>query len=304
MINKIRYAFLLFSFMSFSALNAHLLEKPNDSSCNCSKKEDRGFIGGAAGVKYLEKYAPPRVTSNRQLNQPLGQEKADDIAKSLGLDKNLCFTKQQYLTFITGQGADGSGNPEDAKLVDESVKLLTNTCGNPLIRIIDGKATKIILGSYGLIVNEDGMLESPANTDAPTRKVNEVIQPGGYLSTWCKANGAEASLSMLYSSAYTIQLPFAIVAQHEGTDAELVLYQDCFNSAVTGMSMAPSIWEVNFCLIYVLNPELAAKMPAYWAPIPKKVVKALENSPNGQVNFSDYSSYLKYRKCKNSKNVF
>lgn len=304
MINKGRYTFLLFSFMSFSALNAHLLKNQNDFSLNCSQNEDRGFIGGASGVKYLKKYAPSQVNSNHQLNQPLGQAKADTIAKSLGLDKDLCFTKQQYLTFITGQGADGSGDPEDAKLVDESVKLLTNTCGNPLIRIIDGKVTQIILGSYGLIVNEAGMLESPANSDAPTRKVNEVLKPGGYLSTWCKANGAEASLSMLYKSAYTVQLPYAIIAQHEATDAELVLYLDCFNSAVTGMSMAPSIWEVNFCLIYVLNPKLAAKMPAYWAPIPKKVVKALENSPNGQVPFSDYSSYFKYGKCKTSKKVF
>lgn len=260
--------------------------------------EDRGFIGGAAGVGYLEKYAPTRVISNDQLNEPLGEAKADKIAKSLGLDKNLCFTQQQYLTFITGQGENGSGNPEYAKLVDESVKLLTNTCGNPLIRIIDGEITQIVLGSYGLIVNEAGMLESPANPSAPTRQVNEILQPGGYMSTWCNANGAEASLAMLYQSAYTIQLPFAILAQHEGTDAELVVYLDCFNSAVTGMSMPPSVWEVNFCLIYMLNPKLAAKMPAHWAPIPKKVVKALEKSPNGQVPFCHYSSYFKYGKCK------
>lgn len=143
MINKIRCSFLLFSFMSFSALNAHLLKEQNNISFNCSQKEDRGFIAGAAGVKYLEKYAPSRFTSNHQLNKPLGEAKADKIAKSLGLNKNLCFTEQQYLTFITGQGVDGSGNPEDAKLVDESVKLLTNTCGNPLIRIINDKLTGV-----------------------------------------------------------------------------------------------------------------------------------------------------------------
>jgi hypothetical protein len=108
-------------------------------------------------------------------DQPLGEFKADCIAKSLGLDKNLCFTEQQFLTFLTGQGAEGSGNPDDAELVDESVKLLTNTCGNPLIRIIDGEITQIVLGSYGLIVNDAGMLESPANADAPTRKVNKTI---------------------------------------------------------------------------------------------------------------------------------
>lgn len=258
-----------------------------------------GFSGGAAGVKELEQYAPPRVGKKYELHQPLGQERADQIALSLGLDKSLCFTEEQYLAFITGQGVNGSGNVDDAKLVDASVKLLTNSCGNPLIRIIDGKITEITLGSYGLIVNEEGMLESPANADAPTRKVNEVIKPGGYMSTWCAANGAQISLDMLYASAYTLQLPFALAAQQEASDAQLVLYRDRFRSAVTGMSMVPSIWEVNFCLIYTLNPVLAAKMPAYWAPIPLEVVFALEKSPNGQVPFSQYSSYLKYGKCKN-----
>ena len=214
MINKITFRFLLFSFISLSALSAHPHKKPNDSMCNCNQKEDHGFIGGAAGVKGLEKYAPTRTSSHRRLNQPLGQAKADQIAISLGLDKNLCFTKEQYLAFITGQGADGSGNPEDAKLVDESVKLLTNTCGNPLIRIIDGEVTQIILGSYGLIVNEAGMLESPANPDAPTRQVNAVIQPGGYMSTWCMANGAEESLSCftdrLIPYSFPMQLPHSM----------------------------------------------------------------------------------------------
>ena len=298
MVNKTRYMFLLFFFfISFNALNAHFPQKGiNDPIC-CPPQEQRGFIGGAAGVKYLEQYAPTQIVSDNQLNQPLGQEKADAIAESLGLNKSLCFTEQQYQAFITGQGEDGSGNPEDAELVDESVKLLTNICGNPLIRVIDGKITQIVLGSYGLIVNEAGELESPANPDAPTRQVNSVIKPGGYLSTWCKANGAEKSLLMLYSSAYSLQLPYAIAAQHEGTVTELVLYADCSNSAVTGMSMAPSVWEANFCLIYVLNPELAANMPAYWAPIPKNVVKALEQSPNGQVHFRDYSSYFQYEEC-------
>jgi hypothetical protein len=298
-IKKLQDAFIVFFlFVSFNELRSHPPKIDQDLPLYYHSHEPRGFIGGAAGVKGLEKYAPTRTSSRHQLNQPLGQAKADQIAISLGLDKNLCFTKEQYLAFITGQGADGSGNPEDAKLVDESVKLLTNTCGNPLIRIIDGEVTQIILGSYGLIVNEAGMLESPANSDAPTRQVNAVIQPGGYMSTWCMANGAEESLNMLYRSAYPLQLPYAIAAQHEGTDAELVLYLDRLQSAFTGMSMAPSVWEVNFCLIYMLNPGLAAKMPAYWAAIPKKVVKALIQSPNGQVPFSEYSSYFKSGKCK------
>ena len=253
-----------------------------------------GFIGGAAGVKRLQQYAPTEVATNKQLNQPLGQARANRIAKALGLNKNLCFTEQQYLTFISGNGQNGSGDLQSAQLVDESVAILTNSKANPLIRNINGQPTQIVLGSYGLTVNTAGLLESPANESAPTRQVNTVIAPGGYLSTWCAANGAESSLQMLYKSAYSIQLPHATAAQHERGAAELALYLNGRKSAVTGLSMTSSIWEVNFALIYVLNPKLAATMPAYWAPIPANVVAALTNSTAGQVNFSDYASEFDY----------
>lgn len=259
-----------------------------------TRRQGHGFIGGAAGVKRLERYAPRRVTSGRQLNQPLGQANADRIAKALGLVKSQCFTEAQYLTFISGQGANGSGNLQSAQLVDESVAILTNSNANPSIRNINGQPTQIVLGSYGLTVSTAGMLESPANSQAPTRQVNAVIAPGGYLSTWAAANNAEGSLQMLYRSAYTLQLPHGTAAQHEGGDAELALYLDGRESAVTGLSMVPSIWEINFALIYVLNPALAAEMPAHWAPIPRQVVRALEQSASGQIPFSAYSSYLHY----------
>ncbi len=58
------------------------------------------------------------------------------------------------------------------------------------------------------------------------------------------------------------------------------------------MSMAPSIWFVNFLLLYLLNPAVAAAMPAKWAPIPSTVADAILASPNGQVPYSTYESYL------------
>ena len=50
--------------------------------------------------------------------------------------------------------------------------------------------------------------------------------------------------------------------------AQLVTNTKGNTTSIVGMSMVPSIWIVNFALIYTLNPRLAAKMPAYWAPIP------------------------------------
>ena len=54
--------------------------------------------------------------------------------------------------------------------------------------------------------------------------------------------------------------------------------------------MVPALWNVNFCLIYTLKPELAANMPAYWASIPADVADAITKSPRGRVHFFDYAS--------------
>ena len=59
------------------------------------------------------------------------------------------------------------------------------------------------------------------------------------------------------------------------------------------MSMAPALWIVNFALIYTLNPAKAALMPAEWAPIPRRVACAIENSPTGQVPYKRYAKALR-----------
>ena len=148
-----------------------------------------------AGTAKYQQYAPTETVSSRQNNRPLGAKAADRIARKLGLDKRHAFTPKQYALFIDGKGI--GGDPADAKLVDESVRIFTNTTGRPLYVTVDGKVTPVVLSSYGLSVNRAGMLESLANTDAPTRKVNIVLAPGGYLGTWCRQNGAQDSLRML-----------------------------------------------------------------------------------------------------------
>jgi len=254
----------------------------------------QGFVGPAAGAKAYAKYAPAEVGGNNPLNAPMGQKKADEIAKGLGLDKSKCFTNEQFLQFVSGNGV--GGDPDDAWLVDQCVFILTNTNGNPILRDINGTPTQIVLGSYGLTVNTDGQLESPANTTCPTRIVNPLIAPGGYVDTWARANGATAAVEMLYASAFTIQVVYGNEAQQSANAAELFIYQKGAKRQVTtGASVVPPLWEVNFCLIYMLNPKLAADMPAAWAPIPEPVVSALNASPTGQVPFSDYSQYFKYK---------
>jgi hypothetical protein len=249
-----------------------------------------GFVQPYAGTPKYERYAPTEATTASQINRPLGQKRADRIARTLGLNKRDAFTARQYRLFVSGRGVRGKRAP--AKLVDESVRILTNTTGRPLYVTINNKVTAIVLSSYGLFVNTDGKLESPGNTDAPTRQVNAVIKPGGYLGRWCRRNGCRDSIRMLYRSAYTSEVVFGNRSQQQTGVAQLVPNQKGDRSTTVGMSMAPSIWIVNFALIYTLKPELAAKMPARWTPIPENVVQALEIETNttGQVPFSDYIS--------------
>jgi hypothetical protein len=247
-----------------------------------------GFVQPYAGVPKYLRYAPRQATRPGQVNRPLGRRAADRIARRLGLDRRHVFTPRQYRLFITGRGV--GGDPAAAKLVDESVRIFTNTRGRPLPANVDGRVIPTVLGSYGLMVNRAGMLQSLANTNAPTRQVNTVLVPGGYLGTWCRANGAEDSLWMLYRSAYGAEILFGNASQQQSGAAQLVPNTKGATSTTVGMSMAPSIWIINFAAVYTLKPSLAAKMPAWWTPIPDEVVQALEASPTGQVPFADVRS--------------
>jgi hypothetical protein len=250
-----------------------------------------GFSQPYAGTPKYQRYAPTEATSARQINRPIGSKAADRIARKLGLDKAHAFTAQQYALFISGKGV--GGNKKDAELVDASVRIFTNTTGKPLYANVDGKATPTVLSSYGLFVNKGGKLMSLANTGAPTRKVNVVLAPGGYLGEWCRKNGAQDSLRMLYQSAYTSEVVYGNKSQQQSGVDQLVLNQKGPRRSTVGMSMVPSIWIVNFVAVYTLNPKLAAYMPARWTPIPDNVVQAIQASPNGQVPYSEYQASFK-----------
>jgi hypothetical protein len=247
-----------------------------------------GFAQPYAGTPKYQPYAPTEATSRRQINRPLGSKAAERIARKLGLNKAHAFTAKQYALFISGKGV--GGKKRDAELVDASVRIFTNTTGRPLYANVNGKVTPTVLSSYGLFVKPAGMLMSLANRRAPTRKVNVVLAPGGYLGKWCRQNGAQDSLRMLYRSAYSSEVVYGNKSQKQSGVDQLVPNQRLGRTSTVGMSMAPSIWIVNFAAVYTLNPKLAAYMPARWTPIPANVVQAIKASRTGQVPFSEYES--------------
>lgn len=271
-------------------VGAQVVDLPEVAAAVTQAGTGTGFTQPFSGTPEYQHLAPIQITNTDQLNQPIGRLVADKIARQLGLTEADTFTNQQYLEFITGKGV--KGDPAAAKLVDESVRIFTNTTGRPLYSNVNGEIKQSVLASYGLFVNTSGSLESLANLDAPTRKANSIIAPGGYLGTWCRANGATKSLTALYKSAYTLEAVYGNKSQKISSNAQLVANHLGGVSSEVGMSMVPSIWFVNFLLLYLLNPAVAADMPAKWAPIPSTVADAILASPTGQVPYAAYESDL------------
>lgn len=58
-----------------------------------------------------------------------------------------------------------------------------------------------------------------------------------------------------------------------------------------GIPVTPSIYLINFLLLYTSNPNVAAFMPAYRTPIPQPVFECLKLSPNG-CPYADYEQYF------------
>ncbi|QOV98177.1 hypothetical protein [Rhodococcus pyridinivorans] len=255
-----------------------------------SADESTGFSLPFSGAPAYEHLAPTQVTDPSRLHAPLGREWAEDIARQIGLKPEDALSEQQARDFTTGGGVGGS--KEAAEIIQGSIDILINTTGHPLYSDVNGVSTPTVLGSYGLYVTPDGMLQSPANASAPTRQVNTLIAPGGYVDTWLRNNDATDTLVALYRSAYPIEATFGFAAQQISGAAQLVTNTKGDVVSTVGMSMAPPLWIVNFALIYAVSPSLAAAMPAYWAPIPPEVAEAIEASPTGQVPYADYASYL------------
>jgi hypothetical protein len=252
-----------------------------------------GFSEPYCGEKEWEKYTPtPIVSSSPKLHEGIGKERADELAKIFGIEKRKCLSSIKFLSLISGSGVEG--NMTETLILNEAITWFINSKDNPIICNIDGVPTPIVLGSYGLMVNEDGKLQSLAQDSSPCRKANELLAPGGYLPTWFKANGVEDSIIMFWASkALRDGVLYGGISQIIAEkNAELVEYKLGAASAYVGMSMIPPIWVVNFIAVYVLDPDLAALMPAYWAPIPTPVKEALMASPTGQVDYRDFKQYL------------
>jgi hypothetical protein len=58
-----------------------------------------------------------------------------------------------------------------------------------------------------------------------------------------------------------------------------------------GVAVTPAVYFVNFLFMYFANPERAANMPAYRAPIPAQLAACLLANPEGCL-YADYQQYF------------
>jgi hypothetical protein len=74
-----------------------------------------------------------------------------------------------------------------------------------------------------------------------------------------------------------------VQAQARGTDTDVAAASARPSATVApfGVPLAPPIYLINFLLLYVSNPDLAAYMPAYRVALPQEVYKCLHENPDG-----------------------
>ena len=103
--------------------------------------QQQGWTGYCEGAKTgYSHLAPKFATGTRQINQPLGMEKAKAIAFELGITKDMQLTKKEYKEFIGTKGTRRN-NPNQA-IIYNCVQNLSNSTGNPIKVNTRGMARK------------------------------------------------------------------------------------------------------------------------------------------------------------------
>lgn len=145
---------------------------------------------------------PGRGQISSQINEPLGLNRADSIARSLGIDKSMILTDREYQCTL---GMPGERD-DTQEIIAACVNALTNSRGN----------TNIPLASYGLAIADpqaipptdppavEGNVQSLCAPMAPCLTFNSLFGPGGQLRLLAQKCGWDRKLNLMQ-----IKTPFA-----------------------------------------------------------------------------------------------
>ena len=249
--------------------------------------QQQGWTGYCEGAKTgYSHLAPKFATKTRQINQPLGKEKAKAIAKELGITKDMQLTKQEYKEFIGTKGTRRN-NPNQA-IIYNCVQNLSNSTGNPIKVDTDGdgkKDTDVVLGSYGLsVINENS--EAYIQTDCFENSCGYIADclafnslASGYLQRWSITHGTYDKWRAMIELPSFKELTIASTrCQDEYVDDNacvVPLENGAAETEYAGVPLTPTIWLINFMFLYKLNRKVAANMPGYAAKLPSSVADGM-----------------------------
>jgi hypothetical protein len=152
--------------------------------------------------------APPEGRQPDQTNEPLGQKRADRLAKLLGIKPDMILTDKEYKCLIGAPPRDVSR----AIIYACSVNL-TNSNGN----------TDIPLSSYGLYLNPKGDVRSNCAPQAPCLEFNKLF--AGPLEIIAKQCGFAPKLARLVA-----ETPFLKFVQ-QGSECQHAWFPSCIAEA-------------------------------------------------------------------------
>ncbi len=137
--------------------------------------------------------APPEYQQPYLINQPLGREKADQLARLLGMDEDMILTDQQYNCMM---GISPRSNKYGRDIIRVCLDDLTNSIGNAAIP----------LSSYGLSLDKKGYVRSNCAPKAPCLEFNQLAINGSLDAIARECNFGE-KLQRLIDPRYT-ETPF------------------------------------------------------------------------------------------------
>jgi len=120
-----------------------------------------------------EHLAPGEATQSEQINEPIGKERARQLAQLLGITEDMILTEREYHCLV----GTPSSRTTDQETFFRCIYNMTNSRGNAVIP----------LSSYGLNVNERGDVRSICATDSPCLMINSLLS--GYLEKTARECG-------------------------------------------------------------------------------------------------------------------
>jgi hypothetical protein len=232
-----------------------------------------------------ELWTCPKIPNEKLINVKLGIVNAHEIAKKMNI---IPFTTQQLYDFLFKPCPNWKFTIPQSEVINTTINCmfsLTNTINSHQLQLPP-------LSSYGLrFTKNNNVLKIVADcaTNQPCLTFNQYLA-GPIEQISYNAGCLNKVLNVLSNKVWINASKVSLTCQ--AYDEGPCIWME--KGEYYGVPTAPSLWIVNFALLYCLSPKLAASMPKYRAPIPYPVAKLLLANSNG-VEWSKVKHFFGYK---------